>query len=102
MNELSHLEQGHFKVMLLNTRKRIIGNITLYIGTLHSNPIRVAEVFRDAIRRNAAAVIVTHNHPRAQSGHRWGGFVLGLAAAADSECKCNALSESVLLYAAVG
>jgi DNA repair protein RadC len=41
---------------------------TLYIGCLNASHIRVGEVFREAVernamRRNAAAIIVVHNHP---------------------------------------
>ncbi len=63
MAEMSHLEQEHFRVILLNTRNHVIDMITLYIGSLNSSHIRVGEVFREAIRRNAAAIIVAHNHP---------------------------------------
>jgi len=63
MAEMSHLEQEHFKVLLLDTRNRMIDDVTLYIGSLNANHIRVAEVYRDAIRQNAAAIIVAHNHP---------------------------------------
>ena len=35
----------------------------VYQGSLNSSWIRIAEVFRDAVRINAAAVIIAHNHP---------------------------------------
>jgi DNA repair protein RadC len=35
----------------------------LYRGTTNSAPIRVAEVFRDAVRTNAVGIVVAHNHP---------------------------------------
>jgi DNA repair protein RadC len=35
----------------------------LYRGSLNSAPVRIAEVFKPAIRRNAAALILVHNHP---------------------------------------
>jgi len=60
---MSHLEQEHFKVLWLDTRNRLIGEKTLYIGCLNSTHVRTAEVFRDAIRENAAGIIVAHNHP---------------------------------------
>jgi DNA repair protein RadC len=63
MAEMSHLEQEHFKVLLLDTRNRMIDDVTLYVGSLNASHIRVAEVFRDAIRQNAATIIVVHNHP---------------------------------------
>ena len=35
----------------------------MYRGTISSSAVRVAELFRDAIRENAASIIITHNHP---------------------------------------
>ena len=63
MAEMSHLEQEHFRVILLDTRNRVINHITLYVGSLNASHIRVGEVFRDAVRQNAAAIIAVHNHP---------------------------------------
>ena len=63
MAEMGHLEQEQFRVLHLDTRNRIIGQETLYQGTLNTTHIRVAEVFREAIRRNCAAIIVAHSHP---------------------------------------
>jgi DNA repair protein RadC len=63
MAEMSHLEQEHFVVLFLDTRNRVIGRETLYVGNLNSTHIRVCEVFRNATRCNSAAVIVAHNHP---------------------------------------
>jgi DNA repair protein RadC len=63
MPEIGHLEQEVFVVLLLDTRNRIIGQETLYKGSLNASHIRVGEVFREAIRRNCAAILVAHNHP---------------------------------------
>jgi DNA repair protein RadC len=63
MAEMSHLEQEHFRVIHLDTRNRMLGIETLYVGSLNASHIRVGEVFRDAVRRNCAAIIVAHNHP---------------------------------------
>jgi DNA repair protein RadC len=63
MAEMSHLEQEHFRVLYLDTRNRLIGTETVYVGSLNASHIRVGEVFRDAIKRNCAAIIVVHNHP---------------------------------------
>jgi DNA repair protein RadC len=61
--EMAHLEQEHFRVLYLDTRNRLLGAETLYVGSLNASHIRVGEVFRQAIRRNCAAIIVAHNHP---------------------------------------
>jgi len=61
--EMGALEQEHLRVILLDTRNRVISIEKLYVGSLNSSTVRVGEVFRAAIQRNAAAVIVVHNHP---------------------------------------
>jgi DNA repair protein RadC len=63
MAEMSHLEQEHLRVLYLNTRNRLLGVETIYVGSLNTSHIRVGEVFRDAVKRNCAAIIVAHNHP---------------------------------------
>jgi DNA repair protein RadC len=63
MPEIGGLEQEHFVVLLLDTRNRVIGQEVLYKGSLNASHIRVGEVFREAIRRNCAAILVGHNHP---------------------------------------
>lgn len=51
-------------VLLLDTRNRLIGEpVDLYHGSLNTSLIRIGEVFRHAIRANAAAILVAHNHP---------------------------------------
>lgn len=64
---MSHLEREQMRVLLLDIRHHLLANIILYEGTLKSLSTRVAEVFRLAITRQAAALIVCHNHP---SGNR--------------------------------
>ena len=56
-------EQEHFVVLMLDTRNRVVAQETLYKGSLNASHIRVGEVFREAIRRNCAAILVAHNHP---------------------------------------
>ncbi len=36
---------------------------TLYIGNVNTSVIRVSEIFKEAIRENATAIIIVHNHP---------------------------------------
>jgi DNA repair protein RadC len=61
--EMGALENEHLRVMLLDTRNRLIRVTEVYRGSLNSSFIRIGEVFRDAIRSNAASIIVVHNHP---------------------------------------
>ena len=63
MPVIGHQEQEHFVVLFLDTRNRVTDRETLYKGSLNTSLVRTAEVFRGAVRRNCAAVIVAHNHP---------------------------------------
>jgi DNA repair protein RadC len=61
--EMSALEQEELRVMLLDTRNRVTGVVNIYRGSLNSSQVRVGELFKHAVRRSAAAIIVVHNHP---------------------------------------
>jgi DNA repair protein RadC len=61
--EMGHLDREEMLVCLLNTRNVVLGRSTVYVGNLAGSPVRIGEVYREAIRRQAAAVIVAHNHP---------------------------------------
>jgi DNA repair protein RadC len=63
MSEMGLLEQEHLRVMLLDTRNRVLATPTIYVGSLNTSLIRVGELFREAIRANCASLIVLHNHP---------------------------------------
>jgi DNA repair protein RadC len=61
--EMSALEQEELRVMLLDVRNRVLEVVSVYRGSLTSSQVRVGELFKHAIRRNAANIIVVHNHP---------------------------------------
>ena len=63
MAEMGLLEQEHFRIVILNVRNHVLDTPVLYRGSVHSSVIRIGEVFREAVRRNGAAIIVVHNHP---------------------------------------
>jgi DNA repair protein RadC len=63
MSEMAFLEQEHLRIILLDTRNRVLHIPTVYIGSLNSSVVRVGELFRSAIKENAASLIVAHNHP---------------------------------------
>lgn len=60
---MAHLEHEELRVLQLNTKNAVTGLSTVYVGNLAGSSVRVGEVFRDAVRRQAAAVVVVHNHP---------------------------------------
>ena len=61
--EMSALEQEHLRVMLLDRRNRVLETVEVYKGSVNSSQVRVGEVFKEAVRKNASASIVIHNHP---------------------------------------
>lgn len=63
MVEMGHLDQEHLRAVLLDTKNRVQHVATIYIGSVNTAMIRVGEVFKEAIRRNSAALILAHNHP---------------------------------------
>ena len=62
--EMAGLEQEEMRVLLLDTKHRLIGGPrTVYKGSVNATSVRVAELFREAVRENAVAIILVHNHP---------------------------------------
>lgn len=57
------LDREHFRAILLNTKHEVLDIVNVSVGGLASAPVHPREVFTEAVRRCAAAVIVVHNHP---------------------------------------
>jgi DNA repair protein RadC len=62
-NEMSLLEQEYLRVILLSQRNTVLDIVEIYHGSVNAAQIRIAEVFKPAIRRIAPSIIVVHNHP---------------------------------------
>ena len=60
---MSFEDQESVRVLLLNTRNRVEGVITTSLGGVNSSSVRIAELFKEAIRRQAPAIVLAHNHP---------------------------------------
>lgn len=63
MDDMRVLDREVFKVLLLDTRHRVMKVHTLSIGDLSGTLVHPRELFKDAIRNSSAAVILAHNHP---------------------------------------
>lgn len=63
VDAMGALEREELRVMLLDTKNVVTAERTVYRGNLAGSSVRVGEVFRDAVRACAAAIIVAHNHP---------------------------------------
>ena len=62
-DKLGHLEREVFAAAMLDTRHRLIDYVELFQGTIDGAEVHPREVVRAALRLNAAAVLVAHNHP---------------------------------------
>ena len=63
MEDLRFLPQEQFGAVYLSTKNQLIAYRTLTIGTINASLAKSREVFRYALRYNAAAVVLVHNHP---------------------------------------
>jgi DNA repair protein RadC len=63
IDAMGALEREELRVLLLDTRNTVTGERTVYMGNLAGSSVRIGEVYRDAVRACAAAIIVAHNHP---------------------------------------
>ena len=60
MEEMRSLNQEHFVTLFLNTKNQIIHRQTIFIGSLNASIVHPREVFREAVKRSAASIIVAH------------------------------------------
>lgn len=61
--ELGHLPREELRVVLLDTRNGVLAMPTIYRGNVSTALVRIAELFRDAVRLHAARLVLVHNHP---------------------------------------
>ncbi|WP_447876544.1 RadC family protein [Serratia fonticola] len=61
--QLAGLEREVFVVVYLDNQHRLLACETLFTGSIRSTEVHPREVVKVALRHNAAAVILAHNHP---------------------------------------
>ena len=61
--DMQALEQESLRVILLDTRNQVLDIREIYRGSVNTAQVRAADVFKPAVRNNATALIVVHNHP---------------------------------------
>lgn len=64
--QLATLEREAFTVLWLDNQHRLIAHDTLFLGTINSITVHPREVVKAGLKHNAAAAVLSHNHP---SGH---------------------------------
>lgn len=63
INEMSNLHQEVLKLILLNTKNIVIGVKDVFKGSLNTSIVHPREIFREAVQRGSANIIICHNHP---------------------------------------
>ncbi len=63
MEDMRHHKQEHMKLLLLDTKSKLIHESTISKGTVNASIISPREIFIDALHHGAVGIIVLHNHP---------------------------------------
>ena len=59
----AHLERESLVVGLLTRKHRLMAVVPVYVGNVAGTSVRIAELFTEAVRRNAPGILLAHNHP---------------------------------------
>lgn len=63
MEDMRHLKKEVFKTILVNTKNQLIKLVNVSTGSLNASIVHPREVFSEAVKAGASAVIFIHNHP---------------------------------------
>ncbi len=61
--KLGALEHEVFAVLMLDAQNRLIEYVELFRGTVSQASVYPREVVKESLARNAAALVLVHNHP---------------------------------------
>ncbi|ADO46388.1 RadC family protein [[Enterobacter] lignolyticus] len=62
-SQLAQEEREIFMVIFLDNQNRVLKHTRMFAGTLSHVEVHPREIVREAIKANAAALILAHNHP---------------------------------------
>lgn len=63
MGEMRYLKKEYFKAILLDIKNHVITIENISIGGLNFSLVHPREIFKSAIKKSSAAIIMVHNHP---------------------------------------
>ena len=63
MEDMRHLTQEQMKLLMLDTKSKLIFEMDMSKGTVNAALISPRELFIEALKRNAVSIILLHNHP---------------------------------------
>ncbi|HHW61454.1 MAG TPA: DNA repair protein RadC [Syntrophomonadaceae bacterium] len=63
MEEMRYFDREYFRVLYLDRKGTLLVMEDVSVGSLHSSIVHPREVFKTAVKRSAASIILVHNHP---------------------------------------
>ena len=63
MEKLKDKKKEYFIAVFLDSKNKIIKDEVISVGTLNASLVHPREVFKEAIKNSANAIILVHNHP---------------------------------------
>ena len=63
LHRLRYVQQEEFHVLLLSTKHQVLASCCVAVGTMDAALVDPRRVFQEALRHQAAALILAHNHP---------------------------------------
>ena len=63
MEDMRHRQKEVMKLLLLNTKAKLIGASDISVGTVNATLVSPRELFLEALKKNAVSIILLHNHP---------------------------------------
>ena len=63
MEEMRHQKQEHMKLLMLNSKSKLLGEKDVSKGTVNASLVSPRELFIEALEKQAVAIILIHNHP---------------------------------------
>ena len=63
MEDMRHESQEIMKLLMLNSKSRLIGETDISKGTVNASLITPRELFIEALKKEAVSIIILHNHP---------------------------------------
>lgn len=63
MEDMRHERQEIMKLLMLNSKAKLIGEMNISRGTVNASLITPRELFIEALQKNAVSIVLMHNHP---------------------------------------
>ena len=61
--EMAALEVEELRILVLNAKNEVLATHNAYTGSVNRTQVRIGEMLRPAVARNAFGIIAVHNHP---------------------------------------